>query len=396
MQAFRQLLQNGFRLAPMMLALCFGPTASAQLETRFVEKPHPSDVRLIDFEWLMPIRSYQPFSGMPPPAVKSMAVTLKKPSADHPDSLDFSKFETVRSVSTRDAKLLTRVTHVLIQSPEIRIPQKKKSDCKWLPFGELVINVGDQTVSIMMGDGFTERHEDCIKPDQVFFSAQLAEIVDEVLSEEFETGLTEREHQRLSGEWAFRLEQRAWADDEVSATDLRSAARTESKEIPTSKRLQTVDVNFQDFPGPISPPKWEHFTLDDDERLLSVTLTFEHTREFGPRAGKLHRWFDVTAVDAITLKRAARGLRTLMIRMPTVDHGGYAGIGPIGFIEFRTSKIRSMRLHIIPPMTIDKAATPKSFCNSWTLAKIINDMMLRETGTGLTAGEFSSLAGPFK
>ena len=373
-----------FVVVVLLSALC--QTTLGQVGTGFVEKPHPSDARLKDFEWLKPVITLG--NDLKFPKITSLMVTLGTPPAGESKATDFSKFERLRSARTRDVDLLGRASGA-IAGGWIRLPQKKKDNCDWLPVGELELNLGEETVRILMGDGFTERHMKCIRPNQVFFSKPLAKLVDHVLRKEFATGLTEEQFQRLSGEWARRQEQEAFADDEFGKHDVYSAKRQDTTGLSTSERLKNVESDFKDFPASKAPAQWEHFVLEEDESIVALTLNFTTP---GSELRGASEWLNITAVDAVTLKRAERGLRGLMLRMPKPGNE-YAGIGPTGTIVFRTSKLRSLQLSIIPPMTIDGVANPKSFCRSWTLAKVINDMVLRETGTGLTAKEFRSLGG---
>ena len=219
----------------------------------------------------------------------------------------------------------------------------------------------------------------------VFFSRKLAMVVSDLLKRESGRTLTPKQLDGLSGYAALRAERRAYHADQFADVDLRSR-----KENPVR---QTID--FASY----TEVKVEK--VDGCESLAWGGLEFLATNQIegmkvrlGSLKGSLSpppgEWLIVDVQDPLTLRRAQRGLRESWKGAP--HPGIYFGQGPCGMIEFY-SKGRTIVVHLNGEFHIQYGSETDNGFVSWTLAKVLNDVILQSTGKGMTKSDFGHLAG---
>ncbi len=102
-------------------------------------------------------------------------------------------------------------------------------------------------------------------------------------------------------------------------------------------------------------------------------------------------WLRVDVTDPLSLRRAERGIRETWKSLPAPGLGfGQLSYGKIEF--YAGGRIVPVYVNAELVFIADTPKTNYSF-RSWTLAKVLNDILLRETGVGMPKKEFEQLAG---
>lgn len=356
-------------------------------ETRRIEPQRPArpiDYRLKYFSWAMPLDPYTFHDEQSQPA-KLTKVTVQTGELTTVSETR-ARFVPSRSKTTTEPSILREFERHTFSLGWSYIPALDEQRSQWTASNRLLLEHDGGTIELWMGDGFAGRQELPINVNGIFYSEQLTEVIDRNM------GMTD-----IDPQWASK----------VKVLSGKARLQAEKQEYPKQTEHPQEDLltrrpKSNDRDPPTVPPEFESvkpkFIERVDQPILEVGEELKAIRfflHFDPFGSKRVVIADLVANDPETLRQAERGLATFRFPLPHRMRGnlGVSMRLPNARLEFLTNKDRAFVIvpHYDFGMVPRDGVGPRA--KSWILARVLDDLLIRATGKGLSDRDLQLFSG---
>jgi hypothetical protein len=278
------------------------------------------------------------------------------------------------------ARVHDAITRARIRTPRLAAPLSLRD-----AIGVIVLHFESQTLEILMTDTFVLKIDGRFTENGAFVSSALALIVSEILNASAERGLSSGDVNKLSGHTVLQREENKYCNDQFDNLNMGRRLQRDSPIAATSVDHSKYTLLKLESAGPAESYAWAVIDFLCRNKLDAVKVRLGHTIDIGG-----DDWLNVDVTDVFTLTQAQEGLRQSWKSVPW--RNSFFGQAPCGQIEFY-AKNRKCVVYINGGFHVVNGSESDNGFTSWTLTKVLHDILLRSTGKGLSRRDFEGLAG---
>jgi hypothetical protein len=268
--------------------------------------------------------------------------------------------------------------HAAFKRARIRTPRLAAPLSLGDSVGIIVLHFKSSTLEILLANTFVLKIAGKFTENGAFYSPELAATINIILKEVKNQTLADDRLNDLSGHTVLLREREKYFDEQFDDGPLIFRRDTTIGRGPinfsTYKPLKLASA------GPAESLAWAGIDFVSRNQLDGMRIRLGYGRE----------WLNVEVTDSFTLRQAQEGVRQSWKRVPW--RGTFFGQAPYGQIEFYANK-RKVVIYLNASFHVVKGSEGDNGFESWTLAKVVHDVILRTTGKGLSRMDFQVLAG---